>query len=694
MKIEKIGKRNLKMNDDHMLPEYYKNFLLYDRALPRIAKQVKEIDGELFFVDVGANIGDTVVLVSDETSGNFLCVEGEEEYLNFLKENTKGARDSNFEIEDSFCGEKEKNKGILIKEAGTARIEEKENKDGEVLKLKTLDEIIEKHKLFYKTNLLKIDTDGFEVSVLKSGNNFLSESQPLIYFEFDPDFYQKNNFQPLEVFEFLFSKGYKKGLFYDNFGLPIKIVNFAKQEDIKFLIDQIDKNNIYYFDVLTLPESKEKRYKKIFEKELLDCLNVLNVNLKKEKGKLIELENNLRSSQNELTNANNQLSQTQTELSQTQTKLSQTQTELEKIYRSREWRVALFLQKMFKWFFPAGSLRRKGLFFSFKLAKLVQKIFCNKLPTKNLKTKRKINLKSKKIVFVDHSYHHKTKSSSFMLDYLKEFFEVEVVLDESWQGRPAPDLSFIDEDYLAVIFWQILPSPETVAQIKNENILYFPMYDQSGRLELDFWSKYSSLKIVNFSRALHQKLKSWGFQSLYVQYFPEVKDFYPGKAEEAFFWQRLSFINFEVVKKLFGKEKIKIHLHQAVDPNQQFLKPSQEDIEKFQITFSDWFDTREEMLELIREKAIYVAPREYEGIGMSFLEAMAMGKLVVANNQPTMNEYIENGKTGLLFDWQNPQPLDFSQREKIQKNAYEFMKKGREKWEKEKEKIVEFIKEV
>ena len=158
--------------------------------------------------------------------------------------------------------------------------------------------------------------------------------------------------------------------------------------------------------------------------------------------------------------------------------------------------------------------------------------------------------------------------------------------------------------------------------------------------------------------------------------------------------QRLSFINFETIKKLFSQKKVKIHLHQAVDPNQQFLKPDQEDIEKFQITFSDWFDTREEMLELIREKAIYVAPREYEGIGMSFLEAMAMGKLVVANNQPTMNEYIENGKTGLLFDWQNPQPLDFSQREKIQKNAYEFMKKGREKWEKEKEKIVEFIKEI
>src|SRR6202012_2876394 len=38
-----------------------------------------------------------------------------------------------------------------------------------------------------------------------------------------------------------------------------------------------------------------------------------------------------------------------------------------------------------------------------------------------------------------------------------------------------------------------------------------------------------------------------------------------------------------------------------------------------------------------------------EGVGITFLEAMARGCAVVAYDAPTMNEYIESGKTGVLL---------------------------------------------
>ena len=97
---------------------------------------------------------------------------------------------------------------------------------------------------------------------------------------------------------------------------------------------------------------------------------------------------------------------------------------------------------------------------------------------------------------------------------------------------------------------------------------------------------------------------------------------------------------------------------------------------------------------LIRQKGIYVAPRDLEGIGMSFLEAMAMGKAVIAVDNPTMNEYIEDGKTGYLFDLKNPKKIDLSNIEQVQKNAFDFMREGRKKWEKDKEKIIDFIKKI
>ena len=62
-----------------------------------------------------------------------------------------------------------------------------------------------------------------------------------------------------------------------------------------------------------------------------------------------------------------------------------------------------------------------------------------------------------------------------MIDYIKKYYDVEVVLDESWlgDGTPYPDLSFIDESYLAVIFFQNLPNKQIVKDIKNENINIF-----------------------------------------------------------------------------------------------------------------------------------------------------------------------------------------------------------------------------
>ena len=77
---------------------------------------------------------------------------------------------------------------------------------------------------------------------------------------------------------------------------------------------------------------------------------------------------------------------------------------------------------------------------------------------------------------------------------------------------------------------------------------------------------------------------------------------------------------------------------------------------------------------------------------MSFLEAMAMGKSVIAVNNPTMNEYIEDKKTGYLFDLKNPSEIDISNILKVQENAYKFMKDGYEKWKKDKYKIITFLK--
>jgi glycosyltransferase involved in cell wall biosynthesis len=141
---------------------------------------------------------------------------------------------------------------------------------------------------------------------------------------------------------------------------------------------------------------------------------------------------------------------------------------------------------------------------------------------------------------------------------------------------------------------------------------------------------------------------------------------------------------------------VKLHIHKGVDPNNEFIQPTREAEKKYQITYSDWFESRDEMLEkiggLIKQKGIYIAPREYEGIGLSYLESMAMGKAVIAVDNPTMNEYIKHGINGYLINLKSPNKIDLSNIEQVQKNAYEFMCEGYKKWEEAKSKIIEFIK--
>lgn len=371
---------------------------------------------------------------------------------------------------------------------------------------------------------------------------------------------------------------------------------------------------------------------------------------------------------------------------------------LYKVVSTRIWKYANKIRVIINFIFPKNSLQRRFLkqahslcLFAFQYIPMLLVVRIRNF-FKYLDTDT--NRKSKKIVYIGHSYHAKTQSTAFLIDYLKEYFDVTVVLDETWQGQKPPNLDFIDDSYLGVVFFQMIYSPEIIKKIKNQNIIFCPMYDGSGGLSKDYWLQYKNLKFFNFSKTLHKKLINLGLNSFHLQYFPKPSQFFAGDAKKIFFWQRISSLSINTIDKLFpNREKnLKIYLHEAIDPGHTFIKPTKEQEKKFTVTYSTWFKTRDELLNLIKKSAFYIAPREHEGIGLSFLEAMAMGKAVIAVNNPTMNEYIKNNKNGYLFDLNDPKNIELSNLEEIQKKCYSFMKNGYKKWEAKKFKIIKFIK--
>lgn len=275
---------------------------------------------------------------------------------------------------------------------------------------------------------------------------------------------------------------------------------------------------------------------------------------------------------------------------------------------------------------------------------------------------------NKKIAFIDHSFHVKTKSSSFFVESLKEKYELDIYYDSYWHDKkPFDFINLNKKNYYVIIFWQINYSVKYLKKLICKNIIYIPMYDDfiANTITPFYWKQFSNIKFITFSKILHNYLIKRGLKSFYIQYFPNIKENNKKidvKNLIAFFWYRIELINWDIIKKLITKNTFKkIYIQNHPDPNQKELNISKEDIEKYNIEFVDWFESKEEYLDLLKSIDIYLAPREYEGIGLSFLEAMSYGKYIIALNESTMNEYIINGINGYLYSLENPKEINLKE---------------------------------
>lgn len=294
----------------------------------------------------------------------------------------------------------------------------------------------------------------------------------------------------------------------------------------------------------------------------------------------------------------------------------------------------------------------------------------------------------KKIALICYTHHKRSKAFDYLNDILSERFVVVRVWDDSWQGGNPVDLDEINEgDFDCIVFTQVFPKYQYLKKIKCRNVTWIPMYDSevNSRPSKYLSLIYNRVKVFSFSRTLYERLLSYGSDIEYGKFFLKPIS-QPKKANgslKVFYWPRTELINWDLVKKLLGGSfKGKVIIQNAPDPKNSFRLPSTEDYKKYNIEVIDrWLDF-EEGLKVRSSCDIFVAPRLYEGIGLTFLEAMASGVAVLSPNNSTMNEYIVNGINGYLYDVNNPQEVDFTEIDKIKANAYKTIIDGYKDWQK------------
>ena len=249
-----------------------------------------------------------------------------------------------------------------------------------------------------------------------------------------------------------------------------------------------------------------------------------------------------------------------------------------------------------------------------------------------------------KVLLLDHVCHKKTKSFDFFVQLLKDSgVETDVFYYERYYHFtvPAEKISWAD----VIVHLEFLPSRFNVAILGKPNV-FVPMYDNEWG---SYWQwkriAWSGMGVVSFSKKVSDHARKCGVKSLLnVQYFLDPTKFpqRQGERKRVFLWERGT-IDRKTAEILFP-------------PCEGYV---------FDIKKADEFLERDAYLDRIARCDIVIAPRRKEGIGMVFLEAMAMGKVVAVHDDATMNEYIIDGKNGVLFDADNPSPISDAKLEKV-----------------------------
>ena len=273
-----------------------------------------------------------------------------------------------------------------------------------------------------------------------------------------------------------------------------------------------------------------------------------------------------------------------------------------------------------------------------------------------------------KWLFIDHEYHKRTGSAKFFLDIVRKSFSV----DEHYYNRYyRTQAEKVVADYDGVIIWEF-PISRYKFFFPDKKNVFVPMYDNEWD---SYWQwkriAWSGMGVISFCDKVTAHAKRCGVKNILdVCYFPNPSDFpqKKGGSKRVFLWERGD-ISEDTVKKLFP-------------PESGYT---------FDVKRCDEFLSREEYLSRIAACEIVVAPRRKEGIGMAFLEAMAMGKCVVSHNDATMNEYIKDGVNGILFDADRATAITESQVLSVRSNIHATKEQFYGVWLEDMKKISNFI---
>lgn len=265
-KTVRVGDYVLLATKDHQIEEILTRHKYYSQNLPRIARYIQEKYVNFEIIDIGANIGDTIALLrSFGINQQIYAIEGADNYFQILNKNLKSFQ--NVEPIKALLGEKTCLEKLSVEAVnGTAKLTATHETEVAVIKL---DDLLRRYKTS-NLKLLKIDTDGFDLKIMRGGFQTISTNKPIIFFEYDALYLDAQGEDGKQIFSQLAELGYHRILYYDNYGKFLISLTVSDWNLISQLYSYMKKGEgaFYYYDICIFHKEDDALAQQTIQKEM------------------------------------------------------------------------------------------------------------------------------------------------------------------------------------------------------------------------------------------------------------------------------------------------------------------------------------------------------------------------------------------------------------------------------------------
>lgn len=239
----------------HDGPLFYSKYPKYSDCIRQASICLGRTRGCCPVIDIGANIGDSAILIKTDFSHHLLLIDGNQSFLELARENLKEWSD--LTILCAILDEGVEDRLLTMSSALGTGSAQTTSSPFESTAAISLDQLLSNVPEFSQPGIIKIDTDGFDLAILLGATQTIGRCCPIIVFEFYPQLTTDWSSLWTRFYPHLEAAGYREFVAWHNSGdLAFRTSNFG--ELIRYGHELLPTKR--YLDVVLVPHWVDSSY--------------------------------------------------------------------------------------------------------------------------------------------------------------------------------------------------------------------------------------------------------------------------------------------------------------------------------------------------------------------------------------------------------------------------------------------------